>query len=191
MRRCACRLSHAHPKSERCGRMAERCGVWQVVKNEGNELFKESHFADALEKYNQAIDLNPEVPTYYCNRAFCHTKMENHGLAIEDAGVALTLTLTLTLTQAQTLTQTLTLTLSLTVTLTLSLSLTLILTLTQKWRSSPNPNPNPGPGPSPRPSPNPNPSAGVALELDRSCAKGYYRRAASYMALGKYKKARC
>jgi len=87
----------------------------EAVKNEGNELFKESHFADALEKYNQAIDLNPEVPTYYCNRAFCHTKMENHGLAIEDAG--------------------------------------------------------------------------VALELDRSCAKGYYRRAASYMALGKYKKA--
>ena len=124
MRRCACRLSHAHTKSERCGRMAERCGVWQVVKNEGNELFKESHFADALEKYNQAIDLNPEVPTYYCNRAFCHTKMENHGLAIEDAGVALeALSLRLTLTQ------TLTLTLSRTVTLSLSLTLTLILTL--------------------------------------------------------------
>ena len=113
MRRCACRLSHAHTKSERCGRMAERCGVWQVVKNEGNELFKESHFADALEKYNQAIDLNPEVPTYYCNRAFCHTKMENHGLAIEDAGVALTLTLTLTLTQTLTLTLSLTLSLPL------------------------------------------------------------------------------
>ena len=43
---------------------------WQAVKNEGNELFKEAHFADALEKYNQAIDLNPEVPTYYCNRTF-------------------------------------------------------------------------------------------------------------------------
>ena len=39
-----------------------------------------------MEKYNAAIDLNPEVPTYYCNRAFCHTRMENHGLAIEDAG---------------------------------------------------------------------------------------------------------
>ena len=100
--------------------------MWQAVKNEGNELFKESHFADALEKYNQAIDLNPEVPTYYCNRAFCHTKMENHGLAIEDAGVALeALSLSLTLTQTQALSQTLTLTLSLTVTLSLSLSLTL------------------------------------------------------------------
>ena len=43
---------------------------WQAVKNEGNELFKVAHFADALDKYNQAIDLNPEVPTYYCNRTF-------------------------------------------------------------------------------------------------------------------------
>ena len=33
--------------------------------------------------------------------------------------------------------------------------------------------------------------AGVALELDKMFAKGYYRRAASYMAMGKYKKARC
>ena len=52
---------------------------------------------------------------YYCNRAFCHIKMENHGCAIEDAG--------------------------------------------------------------------------VALELDRQCAKAYYRRGAAYMALAKYKKA--
>jgi serine/threonine-protein phosphatase 5 len=87
----------------------------EAIKNEGNELFKQAHYKDALEKYNAAIDLNPEVPTYYCNRAFCHTRMENHGLAIEDAG--------------------------------------------------------------------------VALELDKQCAKGYYRRAASYMAMGKYKKA--
>ena len=33
--------------------------------------------------------------------------------------------------------------------------------------------------------------AGVALELDKMFAKGYYRRAASFMAMGKYKKARC
>ena len=134
--------------------------MWQAVKNEGNELFKESHFADALEKYNQAIDLNPEVPTYYCNRAFCHTKMENHGLAIEDAGVA-SPTLTLTPTPTPTQTLTLTLTLSLTVTVTVTVTLTLILTLTQKWRSSPDPNPNPDPDPDPGPSPSPN--AGVAL----------------------------
>ena len=50
--------------------LSPRAARWQAVKNEGNELFKEAHFADALDKYNQAIDLNPEVPTYYCNRTF-------------------------------------------------------------------------------------------------------------------------
>ena len=87
----------------------------QAVKNEGNEFFKAARFKEALEKYNDAIDLNPEAAIYYCNRAFCHIKMENHGCAIEDAG--------------------------------------------------------------------------VALELDRQCAKAYYRRGAAYMALAKYKKA--
>ena len=50
--------------------MSPVAACWQAVKNEGNELFKVAHFADALDKYNQAIDLNPEVPTYYCNRTF-------------------------------------------------------------------------------------------------------------------------
>jgi len=31
------------------------------------------------------------VPAYYTNRAFCHLKLENHGLAIADATVALEL----------------------------------------------------------------------------------------------------
>ena len=65
--------------------------------------------------YTEAIDLSPEVPAYYTNRAFCHIKMENHGLAIADAG--------------------------------------------------------------------------VALELDKTFTKGYYRRGSAYMALGKYKDA--
>jgi len=87
----------------------------EAVKNQGNDFFKEGKWKLALEKYNAAIDLNPEVPTYYCNRAFCHIKMESYGCAIEDAG--------------------------------------------------------------------------VALELDKQCAKAYYRRGASFMALAKYKKA--
>lgn len=32
-----------------------------------------------------------QVPAYYTNRAFCHIKMENHGLAIADATVAIEL----------------------------------------------------------------------------------------------------
>ena len=84
-------------------------------KDEGNEHFKAGHYAEAVSCYNEAIDLDPEKPSYYTNRAFCHLKMENHGLAIADAT--------------------------------------------------------------------------VALELDRSFTKGYYRRGSAYMALGKYKDA--
>ena len=60
----------AAPASSYQQALSPRAARWQAVKNEGNELFKEAHFADALDKYNQAIDLNPEVPTYYCNRTF-------------------------------------------------------------------------------------------------------------------------
>ena len=62
-----------------------------ALKDEGNALFKDGKYADAVSKYDAAIELNPEVPAYYTNRAFCHLKMENHGLAIADATVALEL----------------------------------------------------------------------------------------------------
>lgn len=87
----------------------------EALKNAGNLLFQAGRFHEAVEKYNDAIELNPEVPSYYTNRAFCHIKMENHGLAIADAT--------------------------------------------------------------------------VALELDRSFVKAYYRRGSAFMALGKYKDA--
>ena len=63
----------------------------EALKNEGNELFKAGKYADAVVKYGEAIDVDPEVPAYYSNRAFCHIKMENHGLAIADASIAIEL----------------------------------------------------------------------------------------------------
>jgi len=63
----------------------------EAFKDEGNNFFKAGKYAEAVAKYNDAIELNPEVPSYYTNRAFCHLKMENHGLAIADATVALEL----------------------------------------------------------------------------------------------------
>mmetsp|Transcript_13777 Transcript_13777/g.41937 ORF Transcript_13777/g.41937 Transcript_13777/m.41937 type:complete len:481 (+) Transcript_13777:82-1524(+) len=63
----------------------------EELKNEGNKLFQGGRYHEAVEKYNDAIELNPDVPAYYTNRAFCHLKMENHGLAIADATVALEL----------------------------------------------------------------------------------------------------
>jgi len=60
-------------------------------KDQGNELFKAGKYAEAVAKYNEAIEADPEVPACYTNRAFCHLKMENHGLAIADATVAIEL----------------------------------------------------------------------------------------------------
>mmetsp|Transcript_22282 Transcript_22282/g.73000 ORF Transcript_22282/g.73000 Transcript_22282/m.73000 type:complete len:481 (+) Transcript_22282:104-1546(+) len=63
----------------------------EALKTEGNKLFQACRYHEAVEKYNDAIELSSEVPAYYTNRAFCHLKLENHGLAIADATVALEL----------------------------------------------------------------------------------------------------
>ncbi|KAI9307747.1 Metallo-dependent phosphatase-like protein [Cunninghamella echinulata] len=67
----------------------------EKIKAEANELFKEKRFAEAIDKYTDAIELN-KVSTYYSNRAFCHLKLENYGYAISDAEAALELDPTLT-----------------------------------------------------------------------------------------------
>ena len=59
------------------------------LKDQGNALFKAGKYAEAVTKYNDAIEANPEVTAFYTNRAACHLKMENHGLAIADATVAI------------------------------------------------------------------------------------------------------
>lgn len=90
-------------------------GRWsdaEKAKEEGNNQFKEGHFAKALAAYTLAIDLsdteeetasdgldsldglspqdkNPSVQVYYANRAFCHIKMENFGSALADATKAI------------------------------------------------------------------------------------------------------
>lgn len=46
-------------------------------------------FAQAIDLYSQAIDLNGENAVYYANRAFAHTKLEEYGSAIQDASKAI------------------------------------------------------------------------------------------------------
>ena len=48
-------------------------------------LCSEKHFAQAVEGYTRAIELNPNVAIYYGNRAFAHIRLENYGSALEDA----------------------------------------------------------------------------------------------------------
>ncbi|EPQ27153.1 uncharacterized protein PFL1_06899 [Pseudozyma flocculosa PF-1] len=63
----------------------------QALKDEGNRLFLSSSFEDAKVKYGESIALDPTVPAVYSNRAACELKLEQHGLAIEDATKAIQL----------------------------------------------------------------------------------------------------
>lgn len=70
----------------------------EEIKNEANILFKgtsklivtaawthiftEKKFPAAVQKYTEAIQVNPNVASYYTNRAFCHLKLESYGYAI-------------------------------------------------------------------------------------------------------------
>ena len=54
--------------------------------------FLENKFEESIEQYTEAIKLkvnSPKTAVYYSNRAFCNLKIENFGLAIEDATEAL------------------------------------------------------------------------------------------------------
>lgn len=73
-------------------------GKADVLKAEGNELFKQHQFSEAVAKYSAAVDMidsadvdprQTQLHVYLCNRAFAHLKMENFGSAIMDAERAL------------------------------------------------------------------------------------------------------
>ncbi|KAJ9078946.1 Palmitoyl-protein thioesterase 1 [Entomophthora muscae] len=78
-------LSLGKPVSEEDKKLAEG------FKDEANILFGAKKFDEAIEKYSEAIKLNPGVPAYYSNRAFAHTKVEAYGYAIIDAESAIEL----------------------------------------------------------------------------------------------------
>ena len=51
----------------------------EKYKQEGNEFFQKNQFLQALEKYNEAINLKVETKKnaiYYSNRAFVNIKLE-------------------------------------------------------------------------------------------------------------------
>eukprot|EP01026_Neomeris_dumetosa_P076651 TRINITY_DN82482_c0_g1_i2.p1 TRINITY_DN82482_c0_g1~~TRINITY_DN82482_c0_g1_i2.p1 ORF type:complete len:504 (-),score=76.46 TRINITY_DN82482_c0_g1_i2:450-1961(-) len=73
------------PISEEARQKAEE------LKSAANQSFKEHHFLDAVNKYSQAIEVNPYQHVYYANRAFAQIKLENFGSAIQDATRAIEL----------------------------------------------------------------------------------------------------
>ncbi|EGR31107.1 protein phosphatase catalytic subunit, putative [Ichthyophthirius multifiliis] len=64
----------------------------EEFKQKGNEFFKQNKFPDAIDQYTKAIQSqkpSTKIAPYYTNRAFCHLKMENYGLAVEDSESAI------------------------------------------------------------------------------------------------------
>ncbi len=54
-------------------------------KEEGNNLYKTKKYHEALGCYSQAIELCPENPAFYGNRAACHMMLSQYNKALEDA----------------------------------------------------------------------------------------------------------
>ncbi|KAJ1914492.1 Serine/threonine-protein phosphatase 5 [Mycoemilia scoparia] len=63
----------------------------EEIKLKANKLFGSKKYAEAIEEYSKAIKLNPNVPSYYTNRALCNIHTEAYGGAITDADKALEL----------------------------------------------------------------------------------------------------
>ena len=60
-------------------------------KEAGNQLYKAKKYLEALSKYSEAIDLCPECPAYYGNRAACHMMLSQYQKALDDAKTAVNL----------------------------------------------------------------------------------------------------
>ncbi|TID19615.1 stress-induced-phosphoprotein 1 [Venturia nashicola] len=56
-----------------------------ALKQEGNKLFAEKKFAESIEKFTEAIKLEPKNHVLYSNRAGSYASLKQHHLALEDA----------------------------------------------------------------------------------------------------------
>ncbi len=58
---------------------------WEKLKEEGGKFYKASQWAEAIDCYSKAIDLNPSAAVLYSNRALCHLRLSDFARAREDA----------------------------------------------------------------------------------------------------------
>ncbi|XP_027340580.1 serine/threonine-protein phosphatase 5 isoform X1 [Abrus precatorius] len=61
----------------------------EELKLLANEAFNARKYAQAIDLYTQAIELNSQNAVYLANRAFAHLRLEEYGSAIQDATKAI------------------------------------------------------------------------------------------------------
>eukprot|EP00850_Spirogloea_muscicola_P022878 SM000316S12293 [mRNA] locus=s316:27000:31545:+ [translate_table: standard] len=82
---------------ERSGSSGSRAGCngqaayLQYIAGVTQPFSQEHRFFEAVELYDQAIELEPNNAIFWANRAFAHTKLEEYGSAIDDASRAIEL----------------------------------------------------------------------------------------------------
>nr|XP_036219310.1 RNA polymerase II-associated protein 3 isoform X2 [Bactrocera oleae] len=59
------------------------------IKDRGNKNVKLGEYEKAINEYSTAIDIFPEDPVYFCNRALCYLKLERYNECIEDCEQAI------------------------------------------------------------------------------------------------------
>lgn len=69
--------------------MEEQKKEAERLKNEGNNLMKTEKYAEALQLYTRAIEIDSKNAIYYCNRAAAHSKLNQHKQAIDDCQIAI------------------------------------------------------------------------------------------------------
>jgi serine/threonine-protein phosphatase 5 len=62
-----------------------------ALKQQGNKAFAQHDWPTAIDFYSQAINKYDKEPSFFCNRAQAHIKLEAYGYAIADATKALEL----------------------------------------------------------------------------------------------------
>ncbi|KAI7687293.1 Small glutamine-rich tetratricopeptide repeat-containing protein beta [Sarcoptes scabiei] len=59
------------------------------LKNQGNEFMESGQFANAVDAYTKAIEIDKTNPIYYCNRAAAHNKLNNYQASLNDSELAI------------------------------------------------------------------------------------------------------
>lgn len=69
----------------------ERKAMALEAKNRGNELYKSQSYHSAIDAYSRAIELDPEEPAYYYNRAAANIMIRGYDSALDDAKKAISI----------------------------------------------------------------------------------------------------